>query len=113
MYVCMYIPYSCDLFLSIRFSYKYGGSLVSFTRPLSSLWSMRGKQQGRIACHRLMRLAMKLVVAQFSRAKDHEIINEGIECLWSENAMQFLHHHQLATNLQPCSQSHGRCIASQ
>ena len=34
-------------------------------------------------------LAMKLVVAQFCRTKDHEIINEGAECERSENAMQF------------------------
>ena len=44
-----------------------------------------------------MRLAMKLDVAQFCRAKDHKIINEGAECVQSENAMQFLHHHQLAS----------------
>ena len=42
-----------------------------------------------------MQLAMKLVVAQFCRAKDQEIINEGAECVWSENAMQFSHYHQL------------------
>ena len=33
---------------------------------------------------------------QFCRAMDHEFINEGTECVRSENAMQFLHHHQLA-----------------
>ena len=43
-----------------------------------------------------MRFAIKLVVAQFSRAKDHEIINEGTERVRSENAMQFSHYHQLA-----------------
>ena len=36
-----------------------------------------------------IRLAMKLVVAQFCRTKDHEIINEDAECERSENAMQF------------------------
>ena len=41
-------------------------------------------------------LAMKLVEAQFCRAKDHKIINEGAECVQSENAMQFLHHHKPA-----------------
>ena len=41
--------------------------------------------------------AMKLVVAQFCRAKDHEIINEGAEWVRSENVMPFLHHHQLAS----------------
>ena len=30
---------------------------------------------------------MKLVVAQFCRAKDHEIISESAECVQSENAM--------------------------
>ena len=33
-----------------------------------------------------MWLAMKLVVAQFCRTKDHKIINEGAECVQSENA---------------------------
>ena len=56
---------------------------------------------------------MKLAVAQFCGAKDHEIINEGAECEQSENVMQFSHHHQLATSLPPCSQSLGQCIAGQ
>ena len=64
-------------------------------------------------CHHLVGLGMKLVVAQFCRVKDHEIINEGTECEWPENAMQFSHHHQLATSLLPRSQSLGRCIAGQ
>ena len=34
-------------------------------------------------------IAMKLVVAQFCRAKGHEIISEGAECVRSENTMQF------------------------
>ena len=42
-------------------------------------------------------LVMKLVVAQFCEAKDHEIINEGAECERSENVMQFSQHHQLAS----------------
>ena len=46
--------------------------------------------------HRLVRLAMKLVVAHFCRAKDHEIIKEGAECVRSENAMQFSHHEHAA-----------------
>ena len=50
-----------------------------------------------------MRLAMKLVVAQFCRARDNEII-EGAECERSENTMQFLHHHQLDTSLPPHSE---------
>ena len=60
-----------------------------------------------------MQLAMKLVVAQFCRAKDHENIIEGTECVQSENAMQFLHHHQLVTNLPLRSQLLGQCIAGQ
>ena len=40
-----------------------------------------GNSNGRIVYHRLVRLAMKLVVAQFCREKDHEIINEGAECV--------------------------------
>ena len=52
--------------------------------PLSSLWSARGKQQW-VVHHHLVRLAMKLVVAQFCRAMDHEIISEGADCEWSEN----------------------------
>ena len=56
---------------------------------------------------------MKLVVAQLCRAKDHEIINEGAECEWPENTMQFAHHHQLATSLLLCSQSLGQCITGQ
>ena len=36
-----------------------------------------------------VRLAMKLVVAQFCRTKDHEIINEGTEGVRSGNTMQF------------------------
>ena len=36
-----------------------------------------------------MRLAMKLVLAQFCRAKENEIINEGAECEPSEDATQF------------------------
>ena len=66
-----------------------------------------------IVRHRLMQLAMKLVVARFCRAKDHEIINEDTECERSENAMQFSHHHQLATSLPPHSQSLGWRIAGQ
>ena len=67
-----------------------------------------------IVCHRLMQLAMKLVVAQLCRAKDHESI-EGAECVRSENVMQFrtTMYHQLATSLPPHSESLGRCITGQ
>ena len=47
-----------------------------------------GNSNGRIVHHCLVRLAMKLVLAQFCRAKDHETINEGAECVQSENVMQ-------------------------
>ena len=49
--------------------------------------------------------------AHFRRANDHEIIDEGAECERSENAMQFLHHHQLDTNQLLRSLLLGRCIA--
>ena len=39
---------------------------------------------------------MKLIVAQFCREKDQEIINEGTEWMRSEKAMQFSHHHKPA-----------------
>ena len=56
----------------------------------------KGNSNGRIVHQHLVWLVMKLVVVQFCRAKDHEIINEGTECVRSENAMQFSHYHQLA-----------------
>ena len=46
-----------------------------------------GNSNGRIVRHRLVRLVMQLVVAQFYRVKDHEMIDEGAECMRSENAM--------------------------
>ena len=52
-----------------------------------------------IFCQHLVRLVMKLVVAKFCRAKDHESMK--VQSVWSENAMQFLHHNQLATSLLP------------
>ena len=68
-----------------------------------------GNSNGRIVRHRLVRLAMKLVVAQFWRAK----VNEGTECVQSENVMQFSHHHQLAMSLWLRIQSLCRCITGQ
>ena len=61
----------------------------------------------------VLRLAIKLVVAQFCKARGHEIINEGAEFVWSENLMRFSYHQQLATSLPPHSQLLGRCIAGQ
>ena len=72
-----------------------------------------GNSNGKIVRHRLVRLAMKLIVAQFCGAKNQEIINEGAECERSENAMQSSYHHQLDTSLLPCNQSLGKCIAGQ
>ena len=66
--------------------------------PFPCCGAHKGNSNGRIVCHCLLQLAMKLVVAQFCRAKDHEIINEGAECVQSENAMQFLHHHEPAAS---------------
>ena len=39
-----------------------------------------------------------------SRCKHDMGTSEGAECVWEENAMQFLHNHQLATSLSPRSQ---------
>ena len=88
-------------------------SLVYSYAPFSRCGVCKGNSNGRIVRHWLAQLAMKLVVAQFCRPKNHEIINEGAECERSENAMQFLHHHQLAMSLPPHSQSLFRCIAGQ
>ena len=77
------------------------------------VWGSLRTSNGKNVCHRLVRFAMKLVVAQFCRAKDHEIINEGTERVWSENAMQLSYHHQLAMSLPPYSQSLGWCITGQ
>ena len=72
-----------------------------------------GNSNGKIVRHCLVWLAMKLIVAQFCRAKDHEIINEGTECERSENTMQFSCNHQLDMSLPPRSQSLSQCIAGQ
>ena len=72
------------LFL-IRFSYKYRGGgynwIMGLYAPSSRCGACKGNSNGRIVRHRLVRLAMKLIVAQFCGAKDHEIINEGAECV--------------------------------
>ena len=49
----------------------------------------KGNSNGGIVRHLLVWLVMKLTVAQFCTAMDHKIINEGAECVRSENAMQF------------------------
>ena len=51
-------------------------SLV-YAPPFPYCRPREGNSNGRIVCHRLVRLAIKLVVAQFCRANDHEIINKG------------------------------------
>ena len=49
--------------------------------PFPFCGACKGNSNGRIVHHRLMQLAMKLVVAQFCRAKDREVINKGAECV--------------------------------
>ena len=41
-------------------------------------------------------LKMNIPCMQFSRARDHEIINEGTECVQSEIMLQLSHYHRLA-----------------
>ena len=60
---------------------------LAYTPPFLAV-EREGNSNGRIVRHRLMRLAIKHVVAQFCRTKDHEIINEGAVCV-VRNAMQF------------------------
>ena len=87
------------------------GNQCRLYTSFSRCGAREGNSNGRIVYHRLVRLAMKLVVAQFCGAKDHEITNEGAECERSENMMQFLRYHQLDTSLPPRSQSLGWYIA--
>ena len=56
-----------------------GISLI-YTHPFLAVEHARGNSNGRIVRHCLMPLAMKLVVAQFFRAKDHESMKEQIVC---------------------------------
>ena len=81
--------------------------------PFPYCGARKGNSNGRIVRHRPMQLAMKFVVVQFCRAKDHEIINEGTVCEWSENAIKFSHHHLLDTSLPLRGELLGRCIACQ
>ena len=48
--------------------------------PFLTVECASGNSNGRIVHHRLMWLAMKLVVAQFCRAKDHESMKVQSEC---------------------------------
>ena len=58
-----------------------GISLI-YTPPFLAVERVHERNSnGRIVRHCLVRLAMKLVAAQFCWAKDHEIINEGAECV--------------------------------
>ena len=54
-------------------------SLV-YTPPILTLERERGNTNGRIVRHCLVRLAMKLVVARFCRAKDHESMKAQSVC---------------------------------
>ena len=86
-------------------------SLV-YTPPFLAVERERGNSNGRIVRHRLMRLAMKLVVANFCRAKDHESIKAQTVCGQTErNAV--LTPTPATTSLPPSSQSLCRCIAGQ
>ena len=66
-----------------------GLSLVYMPPFLAVERAHEGNSNGRIVRHRLVWLAIKLVVAQFYRTKDHEIINEGVECVRSETRCSF------------------------
>ena len=67
-----------------------GISLI-YTPPFLTMEHVRKTGIADFVHHHLVRL-----VTQLCRAKDHEIINEGTECMRSENTMQFSHYHQLA-----------------
>ena len=53
-------------------------SLIYMPPPLCGV--CEGNSNGRIVHHCLVQLAMKLVVAQFCMAKDHEIIKAQSVC---------------------------------
>ena len=71
------LPYSFHImptppFLSIRFSYKYGGGLIMvisliYTTPFLAMERKRETAMEELS----VRLARKLVVTQFCREKDH------------------------------------------
>ena len=89
-----HLLYSLDISPPPPFAdYKYGGAYNSIMvitlvyTPLSSCGAHKGNSNGRIVRHRLVWLVMKVIVAQFCRAKDHEVINESAECVRSENAV--------------------------
>ena len=83
---------SVAIYLTIKFSLEInfqlfwldlGNDFIHFSwmkrPPLPRCGGRQRNSNGRIVrCH-FVRLAMKLVVAQ---AKDHEIINEGADCVW-------------------------------
>ena len=76
-----------------------GGGLIIliYTPPFLAVEHTRGNSKGRFVHHCLVRLAMKLLVAQFCRAMDHESMKAQSVCV-IRNAMQ---------------QSLCRCIAGQ
>ena len=51
------------------------------TPPFLAVERARGNSNARIVRHRLVRFAMKLVVAQFRRAKDHESMKVQSVCV--------------------------------
>ena len=48
--------------------------VISPYAPFPRCGVREGNSNGRIVRHRLMQLVMKLAVAQFCRAKDHELL---------------------------------------
>ena len=61
-------------------------SLV-YTPPFLTVEHARGNSNGRIVRHHLVWLAMKLVVAQFCRAKDHEAMKVQSVCCQKRDAV--------------------------
>ena len=59
----------------------FGSTLRQFALAIEH--AREGNSNGRIVRHCLVRLELKLVVAQFCRAKDHEIFDKGAECVRS------------------------------
>ena len=84
-----YAPPFCRLDLAT----SMGGGLIIVISllyaPFPRCRAREGNSSGGIVRHCLVRLAITLVVAQFCSTKDHEIINEGAECVRSERGCSF------------------------
>ena len=65
-----------------------------YTPPFLAVGRVRGTAMAELSVTISCGLQLSsYVVAQFCRAKDHEIISEGTKCERSENAVQFSHYH--------------------